>query len=344
MVAVPRATLAQSNQAEGVKLVADGPRSLVDRLGRVIELTLPKIGPEAARQLEQLLSPTSLGVVAGILAAWVVGHAFGIGELVDTVLAVVGVVSIGLAVFSGLDELYLFAKETYSTSGSLDRAADHLANAISILGIQAVLAVLFRNRPRIARGQIEGSPRAGATFQLEPPPPATPGTKYVPAVMSDSTLPAGNGATSWWGDITLSTQGTTTDQALVELHERVHQFLAPKLYTLRNVRVLGRTGSYVGSSLYRYFEEALAETVARVGVQGFRKFFVGIRFPVENGYLYLMRPGTDPRVGNWGGRGIVPEGAGLLATITAAGMNFQLWFKSGTSPDVARDQRARERQ
>ena len=257
------------------------------------------------------------------------------------VLAVVGWLSIGLAVFSGLDELLLFARQTYSSTGDLDQASNHLAKAVDILGIQAVLAVLFRSRPRGTIGQLEGVPRPKATFPVKKPPLPTPGASYKPIITANSSIPAGSGYTSWWGDITVSTQGSDTDQALVLLHERVHQFMSPKLYTLRNVRVLGRAGSYVGSSLYRYFEEMLAETIAKVGIEGFQKFFVGVRFPVYQGYVYLIRAGSNPALGKLAGRGLVPEGAGLLAGITSAGMAFQLWFKAGTPPDVLKDQKAR---
>lgn len=323
--------------------MADLPQGISERLGKVFELTLPKLEPEAQRQLSQLITPGSLATMAGAVALWIAGHAFGVGEFVDVILAIVGWFSIELAVFSGLDELLLFAGETYLATGDLNRAADYLAKAIDILGVQAVLAVLFRNRPRADIGQVEGVPRPKATFEVEKPPAPTPGTAYKPTVTAAPFIPGGSGSTSWWGDITISTQSSTADRALVLLHERVHQVMTPKLYALRNVRVLGRAGSYVGSSLYRYFEEMLAETIAKVGVQGFQKFFVGIRFPVYEGYVYLIRTGSDPALANWGGRGLVPEGAGLLAGVTAAGMLFQLWFKVGTPPDVLKDERARRR-
>jgi hypothetical protein len=45
------------------------------------------------------------------------------------------------------------------------------------------------------------------------------------------------------------------------------------------------------SSLWRYIEEALAETIAQVSINGVRQFFVGIRSPIKNGYMYLRKGG-----------------------------------------------------
>lgn len=79
--------------------------SFADRLGEALKRSLPHIAPEARQRIAELLNPATLSIVAGVLVAWVASHAIGIGEAVDVVLAVVGFASIGLAVFSGLDEL-----------------------------------------------------------------------------------------------------------------------------------------------------------------------------------------------------------------------------------------------
>jgi hypothetical protein len=99
-----------------------------ERLGETLRRTLPKLGPEARAQLEGLINPTALGIMAGCLIAWIVSHAFGLGEVIDIILAAVGVLSIGLAIFSGIDHLYDFAAGVYRANSTydLDRAADHL--------------------------------------------------------------------------------------------------------------------------------------------------------------------------------------------------------------------------
>ncbi len=293
------------------------PRPFESKLEEVFRRTLPKLGPEVRGALAAIITPESLKIIAGVLAAWVLSHAFGVGEAIDIILAVLGIAAIGLSVFSGLEHIYEFASRTYRASSEqeLDTAAEHLAKAITILGITAVLAVLFRGRPTTGRG---GKLNVGA------PPPRTLGIRYKPTITRTASRAAGEGSTSAWGDIRLSMLGSANDQKIVLLHELVHQFLTPKLYLLRNFRVENLAGSYVRSSLWRYLEEALAETVAQVGVNGLRSFFVGIRFPVKNGYVYLTRGGGfNPQMT---GGGLVPEGAALIAAGSIAGLSMKLWF------------------
>ena len=125
------------------------------RLEAVFQRALPRLAPEAAAQLGAIINPTALAIIAGVLVAWVVSHAFGIGEVIDIAIAALGLASIGFAVFTGLDHLYDFASGTYraKTPKDLDLAADHLTKAIAILGAQTVLAILFRGAkaPKVAR-------------------------------------------------------------------------------------------------------------------------------------------------------------------------------------------------
>lgn len=44
---------------------------------------------------------------------------------------------------------------------------------------------------------------------------------------------------------------------------------------------VARYNSYIKSSIFRYLEEALAETVAQVSVNGLREVMAGITFPVK---------------------------------------------------------------
>jgi hypothetical protein len=299
--------------------VAVSGMSFADRLGEVLRRSLPRLGPEARKQIEAILSPESLLIIAAVLSAWVVSHAFGLGEVIDAILLAVGAIALGWAFFEGIDHLYEFAKGTYfaASSADLDRAAEHFAKAVSILGVQAVLAVLFKGGKAPKTGR--GGRMSGGTG------PRGPGVRYKPKVTQDPTLPAGHGSTSAWGDIRVSTQGSATDRALVLLHEQVHQFLTPKLYFLRNYRVSNMSQSYVRSSLWRYIEEALAETIAQVGVNGFKNFFQGIKFPLGNGYAHLTRGGGyNPA---FGGSGVLVEAAGLLYQGVVSGISFHLYFQ-----------------
>jgi len=294
------------------------------RLRYVVNRTMDHAGPEAKAQLLQLASPESIKIVAGMLVAWIVAHAFGLGEIIDAVLLAAGVFSVGWAIFDGLDHLYDFASLTYRGRSvrEFDLAADHLSKAIAILGIQVVLAVLFKGakRPRT---------RQGGRLNPGSPPPSEAGLRYKPRVIEDPALSAGTGVTSWWGDITMSTQGSATDRALVLLHEKVHQFFVPKLRIFREYRVGNRVGSYVRSSLYRYLEEMLAETISQAGVSGFKQVFVGIRFPVKNGYVFLMKAGSSLEP-FWEGSGVLIEGAALIHNGVVSGFAYSLLFAPGS--------------
>ena len=154
------------------------PARLEDRLRDVLRKTQGKVGPEVARQLEALIGPKSLAIMGDVLLLWAGGHAFGVGEAIDLVVGIVGFVAIGGAIFEGLDELLAVGRETYAarSDSDLDGAAAHLAKAIGILGIQAVLAILFRGRPaanrdaRLSPGRAPPRTSRGAIVQRRPAP------------------------------------------------------------------------------------------------------------------------------------------------------------------------------
>jgi hypothetical protein len=311
--------------------------SFADRLGEVLRRTLSKVGPDVKAQLAAMIDPTTLGIMAGVLAAWVVSHAFGLGEIIDVILAVGGAVAVGWSVFDGIDHLYEFAKGTYDgqTPEDFDAAAENLAQAIAILGIQAVLAILFHGAEKPMSGE-------GGRLGVGPEPRNTP-WRYTPGITQDGALAAGAGETDWWGNVKASTRGSVTDRRLAMLHEKVHQFLAPKFYFLREYRASNRATSYVRSSLYRYIEEAIAETVARVGVEGFQKFFTGVRFPVREGYVYFLRGGGFHP--DYKGVGVLREAGVLLYTGIVAGIQVEVRFRATVrqhrSPATAGQQRRR---
>jgi len=281
--------------------------------------TLPKLAPEARNALATFITPESISIIAVILVLWTVSHAFGVGEAVDLILAVLGVATVGLSIFSALDHFGEFASGTYNAKNErdLDVAAEHLSRCVAILGITTVLALLFRGRPVSGRG---------GKIDIGDPPPRMPGIRYKPAIARSASLRAGEGSTSVWGDIEISTRGSASEQKIVLLHEKIHRFLTPKLYLLRNFRVENRTTSYFRSSLSRYLEEALAETFAQVGTNGIRNFFVAVRFPVREGYVYFTSGGGfNPLMS---GRGVIPEGAALLASGMMAGSAVNMCFSA----------------
>ena len=149
----------------------------------------------------------------------------------------------------------------------------------------------------------------------------------------DAALSGSRAYTSWYGDIVVSSQSTGDTLQKFLFHERVHQMLTPKLYLLRDVRVEMGVGSYTGSSLWRWLEEMLAYTVGYGRMGDWAKMFESISFPTRYGYVYWMKAGSNPKMAVWGGRGIVPEGAGLLATALMIGQRMELWYApAGQAP------------
>jgi hypothetical protein len=232
-----------------------GQWSFEKRLEETLRRTLPRLGPEARAQLEGLINPTAIAVMAGCLLAWVVSHAFGLGEAIDIILVAVGALSIGLAIFAGIDHLYDVAAGVYRAKSTydLDRAADHLAKAIGILGVQAVLAVLFRGAkaPRTGAG---GRMNVGAG-------PASGGLRYRPSIRQDPTLPAGHGATSIWGDIRVSSLGSAADRAVLTVVSLGDDPHGKALWTV--------SAATVGSTLVVSIDDRSGEVVEvkRVGVR-----------------------------------------------------------------------------
>ena len=97
----------------------------------------------------------------------------------------------------------------------------------------------------------------------------------------DSSLPAGTGTTDAYGNYNWSTQGTPTEQALAKAHEQVHSWLSPR-YDLFNMRANLGMCAYKNSQLLRYLEEALAETIAQLRVNGanLNSIQEGLSFPL----------------------------------------------------------------
>lgn len=285
-----------------------------EKLGEAIRRSLPLLPPDARREVEALLSPEALAVMAGVVTLWVVSHFFGVGEVADAVLLVVGVAALGGAALRAAEELYAFASGTVRASRDedLDRAAEHFSRAVTLIGVQAVAAILLKRAPAAFRKTYRDA--EPYTLGTLPPAPRTPGRLfYRPRVTGRADLLAGEGFTTEFGDIFYSSRGSAQTQRLVRVHERVHSFLTPKLQVMREVRVVLSSNGYVKSHLLRYLEEALAETVAQVTVNGWREAIAGVTFPVKNGYVTVAEMRS--------------EAAGiLLGPVNVGGMIYKAVF------------------
>ena len=296
-------------------------QSFGEKLGLVFQrCAAAYLAPDIGRQLLALVSPESLAITAAVFVAWIGSHLVGVGELIDIVIGVVGLFSVGLAVFSGLDELQAAGRAARAAQdeGGIDTAAQHLSKAIAILGIASVLALLTR-----------GAAKTGRRPLTDPEPPRGPGLRYKPTIVRDRNLERNTGETSFWGDITIALYGEKDELARTLAHERFHQIMAPKVYLLRRFRVENRFGSIYDSSLIRYFEEFFAETFGlfKSDAKSFANFWNGLKFPVEYGYVYVVKSGGYST--RFGGKGLVPEGAALVGKGMTQLFGFEVYYKAG---------------
>ena len=249
-----------------------------------------------ARQIDALLTPEALGILAATLAIWAGSHFFGVGEIVDVGLLLVGAFFVGWSITDVAENLLAFGNKTINArrDEDIDIAARAFAAAIVTAGLTAVMALLLRR----SAAQLQATRGSSVSQVIRP---RNPGLIQVgadsqagrlwrrPSVTGDASLPSGEGATTAFGDVTYSAAGTATEQQLVRVHELVHSFLSPRLGVLRTFRARLAMSGYMRSAILQYLEEALAESVAQLAAHGVVGLLRGIRFPITNGYITLQQ-------------------------------------------------------
>jgi RHS repeat-associated protein len=150
----------------------------------------------------------------------------------------------------------------------------------------------------------------------------------APTTTWTTTLPAGQGRTFVLnsGDIEVSSLGTSLDQSQALLHEQFHSLLTPSQSSLFGPMAAEvRAGLYSGSQLYRYGEEALAESTAQMGTRSMSGLSAGealgsrLGFPFNGAYAPMSLSGIAREAA---------IGAGALGT---AGGAVYLWNSIGGS-------------
>jgi hypothetical protein len=298
---------------EGTRMVSAtgiAHMSPTDRIGEAMRRSLPHLPAEARGFVEAMLKPETLAIIGGTLVVWAGSHFFGIGEIVDTILLGVGVLTIGFAVFEGADALYESATGAIDakSESDLDRAARTFARAVTILGVSAIQALLMRGpaRTAISRGRPQVQPR----IYVGTPP--QPGNQLR---MSRTSRPLGGaGETNAYGVITISRNQSLTEQRITLFHELVHRYFAPRTGPLRQIRAELSMSGYSRSALLRYLEEALAEGYGRLRVHGLARALKSYRFPVQAGYMTVSE--------------LAAEGV-LIGTIALGGVLFRVSISLG---------------
>ena len=289
--------------------------SAADRIGEAMRRSLPHIPTDAQAIVRSLLHPHSLAIVTGTLAVWAGSHAFGIGEIVDVVLLGIGAATLGFAVFEGASELYYFVIDAQSarTEADLEKAGQHFARAVMLLGISTLQAILLRGQ--------------GKTVTERSWPPKIHPLPYVGfASSARQSLQLSRpwkiqggalGETSAFGEISVARNQSLSEQRTTLFHELVHRYFSPRVGPFRQLRAEVNMSAYSHSALLRYLEEALAEGYAQLRMHGLANALGAIRFPLHAGYVTVAQ--------------LVSEGR-AIGTITLGGALFHVSISSGMIP------------
>jgi hypothetical protein len=269
-----------------------------------------KLPGEVGNELGKLVEPEALAVMVSVLTVWGLAHLLGVGFAADIVLLVVGAAALGGVAIQAGNEVAQFVSRTTTakTDEDIDAAGTHLSRAISLIGVQAVLAILLKKRPTTFPGQsyrYSGGPRVPGTLV------------YRPTIKRGPSQSGEMGYTSEWGDIHITSTMSSSEKRATLYHELVHSVLTPKLYALRNLRVTISQNGYAKSHLLRYVEEALCETYALIRMNGFslKSLVEGIRFPIRGQYTTIAAMGKEAV-------GI------LLGPINVGGMTYNVYYAS----------------
>ncbi|WBF45984.1 hypothetical protein [Serratia rubidaea] len=303
---------------------------LQSKLQVVLTKAASLLPSDVGEQLLAMVTPQALATMAGVVAVWASAHFFGIGEIADVILLLVGWLAIGGVAIEAGKKLYDFALKTNNarTEADLDAAAKDLAEAITLIGVNTVLVILFRKKPGDTfKTPLRGvnMPRYSTEIATRMNLPRNGGWRYTPTIKITKYKDVIQGATKPWGDAVVGRNyypgAMSKDEAYLKMlttlyHERVHMAVAPKFYLLRELRVFMRQSGYTKSYILRYLEEALAETIGLLRARGMRPEYIiqGFKFPLGNTYeitFSLLRH----------------EASGILmGPVTVGGIVYSVWY------------------
>jgi hypothetical protein len=120
--------------------------SIKDKLIEAMRRAVPKVPAEMRDQFAALLSPVNIGITAAALTVWAVGHFFGASEIADAVLLAAAWFFVGRAALDFVSELGQYADTAIhaKTEPDLENAAQHLANAVSIVTVTVFMVLLAK--------------------------------------------------------------------------------------------------------------------------------------------------------------------------------------------------------
>ena len=106
----------------------------------------PKLPPGMRDQFAALFSKQNLAITGGVLTVWAASQFVGVGEIVDVILAVVGVIMAGWQAVEALWEIerFLVLAISAKSTDELEGAADHLARAVIMIGVTAFVILIMK--------------------------------------------------------------------------------------------------------------------------------------------------------------------------------------------------------
>jgi len=279
-----------------VQVGAKNSLSTNERVAEAMRRSIPLLPTEAGNAVEALISPESLLVVTGTLTLWAGAHFFGVGEIADIILLIIGGLFLGKGIIDLAEELWQFANLTIlgTTDREIDEAAKHFAKAVILAGVDIIGAILLRKsiKYKSVRSTEPGGIVAKGKLVPVGEAPNLPKGRWFgkPQVtkavkLRDNTL----GYCDWYGDIYISRAQSMAEQIATEFHETVHSVLSPKFRVFRAFRAGLKASGYWRSALLRFLEEALAESYAMLKTRGFLAAMRAVTFPVSNGYVTITQ-------------------------------------------------------
>jgi hypothetical protein len=185
-----------------------GALSLPDRLKIVLTKSKENFGPDVRQAIDALMAPTNLAILAGTLGVWAASHLFGVGEIIDVLLLLVGAFTIGWSITDVAQHIYTFVDRTVNAKSEDDlfKASSAFSHAVVLAGITVIMALLLRRSAK----QIQAARGANVLDTMRPrelglrPVGADPEWLWSrPGIKNDPTLSAGEGSTSpfWRGPL-----------------------------------------------------------------------------------------------------------------------------------------------
>lgn len=120
---------------------------------------------DAVAQIQEMLNPQVLAIIAAVLSLWVLSHATPIGYIIDAVMLAAGWIAIGWAIFGVIKKLFRALKKILNagTIAELDEAGEMLATAIETFGADMFLAAVLKGASKANLGE-KGADAGKALF------------------------------------------------------------------------------------------------------------------------------------------------------------------------------------